>query len=378
MVLEIHIKQPGGDADRSLRFSRSPVRIGRNQLNDISLQDPFVSEWHGVIRFDDKSIAYFDLGSTNGTLLDDKRLTKNVASALTERSRLQLGLIEIRIVPVRPEQLEGAKTPPPPARSDTGPFKTLAWGQMAAPPAPARGPVVSGDQGRGEPRKTEAAFGITGAPSAFTPPPKARGDITGPDPRVPDTRSGARAPEPAAPSAPAAAPRHEAELIARQARLLEAFGEAFVGLLKGYEQFGAEVGVRTLSGSTPLHRARSSRELLDHLMHPSVDPGAAARDLISIFADLGIHNIALMEGITEGVREVLQTLDPRTNELDVGSRLFTASKTKSQWKSYIERFEQLITDDDELHAAIFSDGFARAYASVAVGDGRDSRTHEET
>jgi len=281
----------------------------------------------------------------------------------------------IRIVPVRPEQLEGAKTPPPPTRGDTGPFKTLAWGQMAAPAASARGPVVSGEQGRGEPRKTEAAFGITAVPSAFTPPPKARVDITGPDPRAPEAR-GARPPEPA--SAPPPAARHEAELIARQARLLEAFGEAFVGLLKGYEQFGAEVGVRTLSGSTPLHRARSARELLDHLMHPSVDPGTAARDLISIFADLGIHNIALMEGITEGVREVLQTLDPRTNELDVGSRLFTASKTKSQWKSYIERFEQLITDDDELHAAIFSDGFARAYASVAVGDGRDSRTHEET
>jgi predicted component of type VI protein secretion system len=157
--------------------------------------------------------------------------------------------------------------------------------------------------------------------------------------------------------------------VARQAKVLEAFCEAFVGLRKGYEQFGSEVGVRTVSGSTPLHRARSARELLDHFMHPGVDPASAVRDLIAIFADLGIHHIALMEGITEGVRAVLQSMDPRANDLDAGSRLFTASKIKNQWKAYLDRFEQLITDDNELHAAIFGDEFARAYATVTMGEG---------
>jgi len=117
-----------------------------------------------------------------------------------------------------------------------------------------------------------------------------------------------------------------------------------------------------------LHRARTSAELLDYLLQPNMDPAAASRELIAIFADLGIHHIAMMEAITEGVRAVLQSLDPRANDLDAGSGLLSRGKTKAQWKSYLERFDQLVTDDEELHTAIFSDEFARAYASVTLGE----------
>ena len=65
MILVVKIQAPKGAPLRTLRFSKSPIRMGRNQLNDIPLDDPFVSEWHGTIRFDDQSVAYFDLGSTN-------------------------------------------------------------------------------------------------------------------------------------------------------------------------------------------------------------------------------------------------------------------------------------------------------------------------
>src|SRR5207247_9227333 len=83
------IHAPKGGTSQTLRFAKSPIRIGRNQLNDISLDDPFVSEWHGTIRFDRQSVAYFDLGSTNGSLLEGQRLAKNVATPLTPESRLK-------------------------------------------------------------------------------------------------------------------------------------------------------------------------------------------------------------------------------------------------------------------------------------------------
>src|SRR3978361_1441473 len=97
MILEVQIKEPAGGANRTstLRFPQSPVRIGRNQLNDISLEDPFVSEWHGILRFDQQSVSYFDLGATNGTMLDGKRLAKNVGVELSPASRLQLGRLEL-------------------------------------------------------------------------------------------------------------------------------------------------------------------------------------------------------------------------------------------------------------------------------------------
>ncbi|HXI58013.1 MAG TPA: type VI secretion system-associated FHA domain protein [Polyangia bacterium] len=354
-MLEVKIKAPAGGPEKTLRFSQSPVRIGRNQLNDISLQDPFVSEWHGIIRFDQRNIAYFDLGSTNGTILEGKRLTKNVAMELSDTSLLQLGLLELTVARVETEPAPVAA----PRRPQTGPHKTMAWGYSPSPsPAPASMPVLGDAAVAGG----MAPSGSIDVDLSLTPPPasaRSGGDL-GRSSAVPGHL-------PAMPSGPAA--NGEAALLARHAKLLEAFGEAFIGLRKGYEQFGAEVGVRTINGSTPLHRARTRAEVVDYLLQPSVDPEAAARDLIAIFADFGIHHIAMMEGVTESVRTMLQALDPRANDLeDAAPRLFSGAKLKHQWKAYLERFDQMATDDNELHAAVFGDEFARAYASVTVGD----------
>ena len=46
------------------------------------------------------------------------------------------------------------------------------------------------------------------------------------------------------------------------------------------------------------------------------------------------------------------------------SRLFSGAKLKHQWKAYLERFDQMATDDNELHAAVFGDEFARALMSL--------------
>ena len=363
MILEVRIKAPPGGTSRTLQFAKSPVRIGRNQLNDISLDDPFVSEWHGTIRFDEHSIAYFDLGSTNGTLLDGKRLAKNVASELSVTSVLRVGLIEMAVA-------RQAAATEAPARPATGPHRTLAWGH----PGLGTG-APSGRAAGAAPAPADSATSIpiyvatvppSGAPtdpraSALTPPPVARTAPASPArPSVPATTG--------TDSQRASAPDAQTTLLRHLTRLLETFAEAFVGLRKGYEQFGAEVGVRTISGSTPLHRARNARELLDHLMQPNQDVAAITRDLIAIFADFGIHHIAMMQGVTEGVRSMLHTLSPEANGIDIGGGLFSGGKAKTAWKSYVERFDQMATDDNELHAAIFGNDFARAYARVTQGD----------
>ena len=285
-------------------------------------------------------MAYFDLGSTNGTELDGRRLAKNVPMELSDESRLRLGLLELTVARPAAEVEPG---PRPAHRS--GLFQTLAWGQAAAPiePNTKQPPVnVAGFSPAGA--RTGAAASVPG-PGAFTPPP---GALTPP-------------PEPAAKAPANLAPRYE--------KLLEAFTESFIGLRKGYEQFGREVGVRTINGATPLHRAQSRDDLVKYLLQPDTDPAGTARELIAIFADFGIHHIAMMQGVTEGVRAVLATLSPEANDLDAASRLFGGAKAKAQWKAYVERFEQMITDDNVLHAAVFGNEFARAYASVTIGVG---------
>ncbi len=384
MILEVQITDPKTGSSRKMRFSHSPVRIGRNQLNDLSIDTPFVSEWHGTIRFDNRSVAYFDLGSTNGSMLDGKRLTKNVAVELTEASRLQVGGVELSIA-VQQGDANLGKTlgwgvpddrtsPPGPAPAVIrSPDRPKSGGPGSASPFSSYHPGVSSPGLRQSPVEDPHATPPHGPPPAAPAHVGARGSASGNVPLAAPSAAGA-APSPVASAPGPGAP----DLVARQRQLLEAFAESFVGLRKGYEQFGAEVGVRTIHGKSALHRARTAAEILDYLLQPNLDPAVAARELIGVFADLGIHHIAMMEAITEGVRAVLQSLDPRANELDVGAGgLLSRGKTKAQWKNYLERFDQLVTDDDELHTAIFSDDFARAYASVTLGEEGVRRKKED-
>jgi predicted component of type VI protein secretion system len=314
MPIEMTVKISGSAADRTLTFSESPVRVGRNQLNDIAIDDPFISQWHGLIRFGEDGITYSDLGSTNGSIIEGVRLSTNVPNQLTDRSCILLGRIELA-VSMRSREL-------------TGPRMTIGWGQQR--------PAGSG----------------RGSSESLSPRPADARRSSGPQPA-----QGA----PVSPSGEVPSPR--------QQQILEAFGEAFVGLRKGYEQFGVEVGVRTINGRTALHRARTAQAVLDYLLQQEAPVAAVKRDLIGIFADFGIHHIAMMAAVTEGVRALLQSLDPRVNDLDAGGGLFSGSRAKSKWNAYLERFDQILTDDKELHAAIFGPEFARAYARATLGDG---------
>ena len=292
MVIKIQLRDPQTGSEQTFEFDRSPVRVGRNALNNIVLEDRFVSQWHGMVRFDDSSVTYFDLGSTNGTRFEGKRLSKNTAISLRGPAPLAISRFELRI------------TAGPAAASapDAAATKTMSWGEaQASEPHPA--------------------------------------------------------PPLAAPS-----PTSDSDRLARCQRILQGFSDAFVALKKGYEEFGAEVGVRPLAGSTPLHRARTGREIMDHLLAPARDVQECLRDLQAVFADMGIHHIALMEGITQGIRALLESLDPS----QAGSGILSRAPSKAQWASYRERFATLIAEDTALHAEIFGVPFARAYASVAL------------
>lgn len=69
--------------DRVLRLDRANVVIGRDPGNDIWIDAPGVSRRHAAIRIDaDGAVPTAmleDLGSTNGTLVDGRRVTRPVA-----------------------------------------------------------------------------------------------------------------------------------------------------------------------------------------------------------------------------------------------------------------------------------------------------------
>lgn len=69
--------------------------IGRAEC-DIALPDPDVSRMHAVIRQVDGGLAIEDLGSKNGTYLNDRRITGIVPVA--EGDRIRFGNTTLRVV----------------------------------------------------------------------------------------------------------------------------------------------------------------------------------------------------------------------------------------------------------------------------------------
>ena len=128
MPIEITVEISGSGSDRTLTFSESPVRVGRNQLNDITIDDPFISQWHGLIRFGSEGITYSDLGSTNGSIIEGVRLSTNVPNRLSDRSRVLLGRIELAVSM---------------AHEDTGPRKTIGWGHPSSQSRRSREPIAA-------------------------------------------------------------------------------------------------------------------------------------------------------------------------------------------------------------------------------------------
>ncbi len=292
MVIKLQLRDPQTGSEKTFEFDQSPIRVGRNALNNVVIEDRFVSQWHGMIRFDDTSVTYFDLGSTNGTSLDGERLAKHSATSLGGAARLGISRFELALT----------VCPAAAGAHDPTSTKLMNWGA---------------------PRDSQVA------PPVATP-----------------------------------SQSCEPDQLDRCLRILEGFSDAFVALKKGYEEFGAEVGVRPLAGSTSLHRARTGREVMEQLLDPAADVEACLGDLKSVFADMGIHQLALMEGITQGIRALLESLDPSSH--DARSGLFSRAPSKAQWASVHERLATLIAEDAALHAEIFGAEFARAYASVAL------------
>ncbi|MEH0823615.1 MULTISPECIES: FHA domain-containing protein [unclassified Micromonospora] len=78
----------------SFRLSRRPQVIGRAPTADIVLADAHLSRRHAEVRLTDAAAVLVDLGSTNGTWLNDRRITG--PEQLCDGDVVRLGRTELR------------------------------------------------------------------------------------------------------------------------------------------------------------------------------------------------------------------------------------------------------------------------------------------
>ena len=68
--------------------------IGRSAACSLSLDDTFVSQHHASIVWEDRKYVASDAGSTNGTFVNDERLTQTVVLRPGDRVKIGSTVLE--------------------------------------------------------------------------------------------------------------------------------------------------------------------------------------------------------------------------------------------------------------------------------------------
>jgi two-component system, cell cycle response regulator len=96
----------GGIPGAMLQLAASGTRIGRSVDNTMQLPDESISRYHAFVGHDDEGqVRLTDLGSTNGTYINGRRLPSRTPACLRDGDRIQLGS-KIVVKFVRPDPSE--------------------------------------------------------------------------------------------------------------------------------------------------------------------------------------------------------------------------------------------------------------------------------
>jgi type VI secretion system protein ImpI len=153
---------------------------------------------------------------------------------------------------------------------------------------------------------------------------------------------------------------------------MEVFMKCFISLRDGYQEFEAEVLARDRTAQADrVALAKDPKELGMVLLDASGAP-EAPRQLHDIFVEVMSHQVALLNGVMEGVKQLLNKLSPKQIEDELERKgkktgLFS-NKYEALWKLYEVRHGDYSGEDKETFLIIFGPQFSRAYAATAGED----------
>lgn len=405
-------------------FSRFPVRIGRNALNDLQLQDAFVSQFHLVLELQDNRLLLRDLGSTNGTQLKGQgRAPANQpvdlglsgfefsivsldfctytapveAAAVAQPSqRRRLGVTSM-LSGANVERLEADVAAAKFAATQRGLYANYraAWGELvrsvdtavSAIPASMRPSVVAGLAREFEAINHEPDFQSLKARHGVTEGSVATGSaiLSARDPHRLEAVALEGVRELAFDFCPKAGALESVEdlvkFVERVQQVLDVFLRSFISMRDGQRQFAVDMAVRRQSGvpSSLAESAQTLQELSQALMdwhHPEADGIAHVE---SSLADLMIHQVALLNGVMSGVRSLLHEFSPAAIEKKAQDERFNPDgigigpyRYKSLWKTLERLHADFSGEDKQVFSVLFGRQFAQAYEKYFGPEGRSN------
>jgi predicted component of type VI protein secretion system len=382
MPLAIEVYRSDTNHRETISCASSPVRVGRSPLNNVVLAAPWVSLHHGLIHFDDQHANYSDLGSTNGTtvMVKDQEMKlppmvpMEILGAGQPTAELRIGVITLRVrweapsaTALRPDSKRGYETrlgevrpgavaataPRYPSQDQPDPRVGGAFPPGAGPPVYQAGMtrMVNPDE--------QARLRDGGSLSPSPVPTPSHTPMTAPPQPDALARLGrAWAATGASPLQLAGPERAFAETLAAVA---DAFARGLIELKNGLKEFGEGIGVRAVGGHSPLHRSQAASEILGYLLDPNADTQARLEQLVDLFADLMIHEVALLNGVKAGVRQLLVELDPEQGyaQSDGGRSIGLLDRSLKRYREFFKA-----STEDDGQSVVFGPEFARAYADA--------------
>ncbi len=387
-------------------FERFPVRVGRNALNDLPIDRPYVSQFHAAFEIhNDSQLFVKDLGSTNGTLYKGQRLVRDQLVDITATPEITIGPVLIRL-----GMVQATQAPRPVDEGKEAGILDLGQGPETVRAVAARfGPLPPGAE---DPYIRQVAPYVEAYRQGWQTvyrviydhltrlPPDVRtsylrrlgleqpavslesdfrkiAQYYGVDLRAftqagPGQAALAALSELATTLAPGTKlPDDVPSVLAFAKRLrdsLEVFLRCFISLRDGYQEFETEVLAREKIASEPVTAAKDAKELGVALLSHNANP-ETSRTLQNTFVEVMQHQVALMNGVMEGVKQLLQRLSPKALEAEFdrsGKKggLFS-NRFEALWKLYEVRHGDYAGEDKETFLVIFGSQFSRAYAAAA-------------
>jgi type VI secretion system FHA domain protein len=402
MTLRLFVAKSGsgGPPPGEFVFSGDAVSLGRTSGNDVILPDTDkrVSGKHARLELRDGVWHLTDVGSTNGTYLNDKKIEAKKPHGLKSGDRLSLGLFQIRV------EIEVAG-------DFAATLKPVDAGGRAAGLAEAAAREYARRSGDAPEVRAEAVRALLKAGLEGLSPEQARGVVAEVRARF-DSDEGA--------GGTAVRPRPEAAPVMASAGSMEIGGKAlqelaahFLGdvkfetpeqvekfcklveqsvdvtlewvsnCLKGRRefenQFNADLTLVFAKGGNPIKSAGSPKDIGRWLLdfRSKRDLEQTKTQLDSAFKDLTMHQLGLLAGVQECLKALLGRMEPKVIEQEAlaqargfSGMMAKLNVAKKAWETYAEKHKEMFEENSKLFNELIYPNIRKGYLASHAGEGQ--------
>lgn len=390
IVLTASKDKPGATSEFVLQQEKT--FIGRSPGNDVVLPDneKRVSSKHARIDRSGSSLQFTDLGSTNGSILNGRRIEPNSATELKNGDKLSIGLYQLSVVATEEELSDQTVVVVDPARqlAHLADELPILYARYADSPPEQRRKMLRGMiQSVANASGPESARSIlVQLRSRFQP-----GDRVG----FSDNTTSIRRKDLEVKKEESSSQTgmrvlndlssqfvgeekietpEQAELFEKMlANVLELTFDWISKSLRGRrefeDQFSADLSMIFAKEKNPLKGgggpADMGRYLLDWRL--ARDPKTIRDALDNAFKDLTMHQLGLLAGVQESLSAVLKRLDPKSVEQEAkekgGGGMF-ASMEKRAWKRYSDVFHEIFAENSKLFNELIYPNVRKGYLAL--------------